>query len=169
DRLLGSKDRFAEGVILPEVLGEDLMYEVVWAVLVHFDFFQDHAAFARDVPRIEYRVKNQIGEHIESDGKMLVENFDVEANTLFGGEGVHVSADRVDLTGDVFGGARLGSFEDHVFNEMRDPVVLGVLVARSGFDPNADGYGAYVFHLLGQNGQTIGKDCALDVARFVDQ
>src|SRR5437016_7343443 len=40
---LGAQDRFTQRVILPEILGENLVYEVFRAVLVHFDFFQNRS------------------------------------------------------------------------------------------------------------------------------
>jgi hypothetical protein len=49
DGLDGAKDGTAEGVILPEVLGESLVYEVVGIVLVHLDLFEDDTPFAGDV------------------------------------------------------------------------------------------------------------------------
>ena len=54
-RIFGAEDRLAQRMIFPEILGEDFVDQVVGAVLVHFDFFQDHAAFAADVLDIETR------------------------------------------------------------------------------------------------------------------
>ena len=48
-RFFGSEDRLAERMIFPEILGEDFVDEVVGIVFVHFDLFEDHAAFAGDV------------------------------------------------------------------------------------------------------------------------
>ena len=50
-----AQDRLAQRMIFPEILGEDFVDEVVGIVFVHFDFFQDHAAFAGDVGGIEDR------------------------------------------------------------------------------------------------------------------
>ena len=43
-------------MIFPEILSEDFVNEVVWIILIHLDFFHDHAAFAGDVSGIEGRV-----------------------------------------------------------------------------------------------------------------
>ena len=105
-------------MILPEILGEDLVDEVVGIVLVHLDFFHDDAAFASDVSGIKNRVENQIAQNIERGRNMLVEHLNVEANTFFGGEGVHVAANGIHLPRNFLGGAVLGAFENHVLNEM---------------------------------------------------
>ena len=42
-------------------------------------------------------------DYVECRGEMLVENFNVEADRFFAGEGVKVAADGVDLTGDTLG------------------------------------------------------------------
>ena len=93
-------------MIFPETLREDFVDEIVGIVLVHLDFFENHAALAGNVAGIEDRMQHEIAQNVHGERKVLVENFDVEADAFFGGEGIHVAADRVDLAGDGFGGAR---------------------------------------------------------------
>src|SRR3954451_13654957 len=92
NRLFGAEDRLAKRMVLPEILCEDLVDQIIGVILVHLDFFHDDAALAANVGVIEYRVQDQIAEDIQSCGDVLVKNLDVEANTLLGGEGVHVAA-----------------------------------------------------------------------------
>jgi hypothetical protein len=101
-------------------------------------------------------------------GKMLVEHFHVEADALFGGEGVHVAANGVHLAGDIFGGAMLGAFENHVLDEVGDAVPGQIFVAGAALDPDADGDGADVLHLFGENGEPVGQNGALDVFGFAN-
>ena len=72
-----------------------------------------------------------IGQHVDRDRQMLVEDLDVVAGVFLRGEGVEMAAERVDLLGDVFGGAEPGALEEHVLHEMRDAAVLDWLVARA--------------------------------------
>ncbi len=74
-------------------------------------------------------IQHQVGEHIERRRDVLIEHLDVETDGLLAGEGVEVAADGVDFAGDELGAARLGSFEDHVFDEVRDAVDFGELMA----------------------------------------
>ena len=48
DGLRGAQDRLAERMVLPEILGEELVDEDVGIVFVDLDFFKDDAAFALD-------------------------------------------------------------------------------------------------------------------------
>ena len=57
---------------------------------------------------------------------MLVQNFNVEADAFFGGEGVHVAANGIHFARNLFRGTVCGAFEHHVLNEMRDAVRFGV-------------------------------------------
>ena len=99
---------------------------------------------------------------------MFVENFNVEADALLGSEGIHVAANGIHLAGDVFGGAVLGAFEDHVFDEMRDTIPLRVFVARAGFYPDTDRDGANMLHLLGDHSETVGQNLAPDLPYVVN-
>ena len=153
-------------MIFPEVLGEDFVDEVVGIVFVHFDFFEDHAPLAGDVLGGERGMQDEVGENFERDRNVFVEHFDVEADAFFGGEGVHVAADGVDLAGDLLGSAVLGAFEDHVLDEMGDAVRLRSFVARTGFEPNADGSRADVLHLLGDYGEAVGQHLTTNIADF---
>ncbi len=45
DGVARTQDRLAERMVLPEIRGEDLMHEIIGIVLVHFEFFEDHALF----------------------------------------------------------------------------------------------------------------------------
>ncbi len=45
----GTQDRLAQGMILPETLGEELVDQHVGIIFVDLDLFQDHAAFALDI------------------------------------------------------------------------------------------------------------------------
>src|SRR5205814_5097258 len=76
--LLGSEDRLAQRMIFPEILGEDLVDQIVRAVLVHLDFFQDHAAFASDVRPIKYGIEDKVTKHIHSNRKMVVQHLYIE-------------------------------------------------------------------------------------------
>ena len=63
---------------------------------------------------------------------VLARAADEVARVLLAGEGVELAADPVDSRGQV-ARARpaLGALEEHVLGEVRDPAVLGVLVARA--------------------------------------
>ena len=150
---------------MPEILGEKLVDQVLGIVLGHANFFQDHALLARDVFRGEFRLEDHVGDDVEGFGEMLVQDARVEADHFLGSEGVEHAPERVDFPGYVFGGAAAGAFEDHVLDEMRDPVEVLRLPAGAGAKPYADGNGVDVRHGVGEDHQAVGQDCFFDVAR----
>ncbi len=85
-----------ERVLRPEAAGEDIVEKVFRIVHVHLDFFEDNLAFFLDVFGIELGAKDEIGEDIERDGEMGVENLGVEADLFLGGESVeHAAVDGI--------------------------------------------------------------------------
>src|SRR5204863_5357149 len=132
DRIFGAEDGLAQWLVLPEILGEDLMYQIIWIVLVHLDLFEDHALLSADVVWLENRIQDEVTEHVHRDGHVLIENLCIEADAFLSGEGVHVAADGVHLAGDIEGGSRLRPFEDHVLHEVRNAIDLRVFMARAG-------------------------------------
>ncbi len=165
DGLLGPEDGAAQRVALPEVLGEELVDEIVGVVLVHLDLFEDDALLALDLLGGEGGVKDKVGEDVEGRGDVLVQNLDVETDVLFAGKGIEVAADGVDLAGDLTGGARGCSFEDHVLDEMRDAVDGDGLVARAGVDPGSHGDAAVMRDAFSENDKAVGEGGLADAAR----
>ena len=109
--------------------GKQLMDEVVRAVGLHLDLFQDDAFFLLDVFRPEGGVKDEIRQDIEGLVQVLVENLGIEADQFLGGEGVEIAADGIHRAGNVFGRALGGALKEHVLDKVRDAVLLDVLTA----------------------------------------
>ena len=93
---------------------------------------------------------------------MLVQHLYVIARVLFGGERVHLAADRVDGLGDILGAAGRGALEEHVLDEVRDAALLLRLMTRPPREPHADADGAHVWHPLREETQAIREDVADD-------
>jgi hypothetical protein len=110
--------------------------------------------------------QDQVSDHVEGDGQMLVEDLGVEADLFLGGEGVEHAADGIHFAGDGFGGAALRALEDHVLHEMGQAVFFRYFAARAVADPHAHGDRADVGHGLGEHHQAVGQDMLLNVARF---
>src|SRR5262249_18516591 len=161
-------DGLAQRMVTPEVLDEDFVDEVIGIVLIHLDLFQNYAEFTADILGIENRIQHQVAQNVERDRQVLIENFDVEANAFFGGKGIHVAANGDHLACNILGGPAAGTLKHHVLEEMRDAVGLGVFVAGTGFDPNADGNRADVLHLLGKHRETVRQNLPANVPEFLN-
>ena len=59
-RFLGAEYWLAQRVILPKILGEDLMHQVIRVVLVHLDLFENHSALTDNVLSCEDRIEHQV-------------------------------------------------------------------------------------------------------------
>ena len=81
------------------------MHQVIRAVRLHLDLFQDDALFLLDVLFAEQRMEHQVGQNVEGQREVLVEHLGVEADQFLGGEGVQVAADGIHRAGDIFGRA----------------------------------------------------------------
>jgi len=152
DCIFRPQDGLAQRMVFPEILGEDFVDEVVGIILIHFYFFEDDAALARDIAAIEDGMKDEIAEDIHGERKVLIEDFDIEADTFLRRESIHIAADRIDLAGDGLGGAGLGTLEHHVLDEVGDAIPFRIFVARTGLQPDANRDGTNVGHLLGDDG-----------------
>ena len=166
DRLSRAQNRQAEAVIFPETLRENFVDQIVGIVLVHLDFFENHASFFRNVAGVEHRMQHEIAQNIHGQRKMLVQNFNVEANAFLGGESVHVAANRINLPGDIFRRPRFRALEHHVLDKVRDAIPFRILVARARLEPYADRHRADMWHLLGDDGQSVRQHLTTNITGF---
>ena len=112
-------------MLRPESTRKNLVQHVLGIVQIHFDFFEYDLPLFLQVLGIELRPQHQVRDDAERDRQMLVEHFGVEANLLFGGEGVEHAPDRVHFPRNRFRRAALGAFEDHMLHEVRQAVFGG--------------------------------------------
>ena len=139
------------------------MDQVIRAVRLHLDLFQNHALFLLDVLFAEQRVQHQVRQDVEGQREVLVQHLGVEAHQFLGGEGVQVAADGIHRARDVFGRAVRGALEQHVLDEVRDAVLLGRLAARAGADPHPHRDRAHVRHGFGDHADAVGQRGHFDV------
>src|ERR1700675_3613789 len=78
-----AQDRQTESMVLPETLGENLVDKIVRIILIHFYFFEDDAALARDIAAIEDGMKDKIAGDIHGEGRGLIADFDLKRITFF--------------------------------------------------------------------------------------
>jgi hypothetical protein len=161
-----AENRASERMFGPEAARENFVQQRFRIVEIHLDLFEDDLALFCHVFRIKKRAEAKVRNNIESDRKVVVENFCVEADLLFGRESVEHAADRVHFARDGFGGAALGAFEHHVLHEVREAILLDGFAARAVANPDADGNGADMPHGLGHDDEAVRKDMPLDIALF---
>ena len=139
-RVLRADDLPAERVVAVHQRLVDRADVVARRVLVHVHLLDDHALLAVDLLGLELRMAEHVEQDVERDIALLAGAPDVVARVLLGGEGIELAADPVDQRRQVARvGPALGALEEHVLGEVRDPPILGALVARAGGDHHETG------------------------------
>ncbi len=157
DHLLGAEHRPAHRLRGERRLLEMVEDDVVRRVVRLADLLQDHPALALQLLGLEGRVGQDVADDVGGERRVLLQHLDVVGGLLARGVGVDMPAHRLDLLGDLGGAAPLGALEGHVFEEMRDAVLLRQLVARAGGDVGAERDGLHPVHPLGHHGQAGGE------------
>ena len=86
-----------------EVLCEDLMDQITRIIITHRNLFEDDFALGIHILRPTERGGDQLGDDIDRERKIRVDDSCIEAGVLLGGEGIHLTADSFDLGGDLKG------------------------------------------------------------------
>ena len=162
DRFARPENRPPQRMVGPESLREELVDEVVRHVLDHLDLFDHDLLLALDIVGCERRVPYDVGEDVDGEREVFVEDFDVVARVFLGGEGVELAADRVDRLRDVFRRPRCRALEEHVLDEMRDAAALRRLVPRSPGQPHADADRTHLRHPLRQETNAVAQNVSDD-------
>jgi hypothetical protein len=118
DDLPVAQDGSAERMVRPDPLGEEIVDHVVGRVLHHPELLEDDRLLTLDVPAVEPRMEEDVGQEVGGERQVVVQHRHVEAGVLLRGERVHLTADRVDSAGNVLGRPGLGPLEDEVLDEV---------------------------------------------------
>jgi len=129
------------------------------------DLLQDHPALDLDLVRIEDRVQDDVGHDIQREAYVGLEHPGVVGRHLAPRVGVDVAAHVLDRLSDLQRRPPLGPLERHVFQEMRDAVLLGRFVPAACQDPDADGRGFQPWHGFGHHAQAVGQGIEADSHR----
>ena len=140
--------------------------DVVRRVVGLADFLEDDAALTLQLLGEEGGVGEDVADDVGAEIEVLLQQLDVIGGLFTGGVGVDVAADIFHSFGDLGGAAALGALEGHVFEEMADAVLGGVLVAGAAGDIGAEGDGLDTVHLFGDDTQAGGQGGDADGLRW---
>ncbi len=144
-------------MILPEIAEKCLVDEVLGVVHFHLQLFENDTLLLLDVGSVEARIQDEVGEQIECDGQVLVQDLDVVADQFLRGVGVKIAACRIGLPRDLLGRSIGRSLEEHVLDEVRDAVVFGCFSARAGADPHTYADRSDMRNGLGNDSNAVGQ------------
>ena len=102
------------------------------------DFLNDDAAFAFEFGLFKNGVLQDVGKEIDCERQIALHHAGVIGGCLMRRMGVQMTADIFDFFGNGSGRAALGALEGHVFQQMRDAMLMTAFVTCACIDPNAD-------------------------------
>jgi hypothetical protein len=90
-------------MILIEVARKDIVQKILGVVHFHLQLFEDYPFFLLDVFLAKQGIAHHVGQDIEGDGQVFVQNLGVVTHHLLGGESVQAAADGIHRAGDFLG------------------------------------------------------------------
>ena len=148
---------------------EQFEHEIVRCILDRADFLQDDAFFALELHAVERALGQNVGKNVERERNIAGQDMGVIGGMFGARRGVEIAARRLDLLGDIARRAPPRPLERHMFEKMRQAMLVGAFVARSRADKNTERGGFEMRHALGddpQAGRQSGDLDAHEAARF---
>ena len=152
-RLRGAQQRTAHRLVRKAEFVEVLEHDVIGRILRRADFLHDDALLALEFVRHEGRIGQDVGEHVERERHVGLHHPRIIGGGFGRGAGVEIAADRLDFLDDLARGAPGRALEGHVFQKMRDAVLVRLLVTAADAGPDAERRGFQMRHGVGDDGQ----------------
>ena len=121
-----------------------IMDQFVRGIFVQADLFENHLPFFFYIGLRELGMQQHVAENVQAQPKMFGQDLDIITSILTIRCSVQLSADIVDLFGDVAGRAFFRPFEHQVFNEMGYALLRQSFRAGSSSNKETDAYRAHI-------------------------
>ena len=155
DRVARAQDRASHRLMPEGRFGEPVEHHVVRRVGRRAKLLKDDVLFALKFLAVEFRVLEDVGQHVEGQERVLLEHADEKGRRLDAGRRVDVAAHVFDRFGQLTGAAGLGPLERHVLKHVRDAVLLIRLVAGAGLHPDPERHAVDLVEMLRCDGQSV--------------
>src|SRR5216684_7372695 len=126
-------------------------HHVVGRILRRADLLHDDALFALQLVRHEGRIGENVGEHVKRQRHVGLHHPRIIGGGFGRGAGIEIAADRLDFLDDFARRAPRGALERHVFEQMRNAVLVGLFIAAADAGPDAEGGGFQMRHGIGND------------------
>jgi len=121
-------DGNSQRIVLPEHFLEEDVHVFIRGILDHSDFLHNDLLLAGNFLGGKDRVEEDIGEDIDHQRQMGVQDLGMEADILLRGERVGETAHGIKFAGNILSAPLLRTLEQHVLNEMGDPAFFGFFI-----------------------------------------
>ena len=119
------------GMLAEKRLAQNIARDGRQLLFVFLDPGELNFLFARDRFLRHRRVEQDIGEQLRAQFQIGLSDIERDAETVVAGVAADAAADGLDRVGDLFGGARLRAFQEHLRHQARDAVCLRRLGQKS--------------------------------------
>src|SRR5262249_30334548 len=126
------------------------------------DLLDDDVFLARDLVGIERGRGENVRQDVERERHVALERTRIIRGHLDAGRSVELAAHRLDFFGDLPRRAPRRSLERHVLEEMRDALLVRLLVAAAAADPHAERRGLEMRHRVGDDDEPGTKSGDVD-------
>jgi hypothetical protein len=133
-----------------------LEHDVVGRILRGADLLHDHALLALQFIRHKGGIGENVRQHVQRQRHVGLHDAGVIGRGLGGGAGIEIAADRLDFLDDFARRAPRGALERHMFEQMRDAVLVRLFVAAADTGPDAECGGLQMRHGIGDDGEAGG-------------
>ena len=156
-RFVSAEDWAAKRLIFVERRLMQLEHAIIRRIESLATLLRDDALLFLQILWRPMRLKQDVGDEIERERRLLRDGARIVRRALITGRGVHVGAGILDRFGELTRIARARAFERHVLEQMRDAVQLRRLPARANTLPNAKRRRRQPRHWIQRNAHAIGK------------
>ena len=125
--------------------------EVVRLVMSGGDLLQDHVALALELLLIQFRRGEDVGENVQRQRPVLLEDAGIVCGGFHAGGGVDLAAGGFDFLRDGARRTARRALEGHVLEEVGDAIFLRPLVAGAGLHPDAQRRRLEMRHVMGDD------------------
>ena len=141
-RYLAAQDRPAQRLPRKGCFLKVIENNIVGRITRFTQFLKHDILFARQIIIVKARVGHQIGDDRQPQRQVARQQPGMKHRRITRCPGVEIAADIFDLFGNRLCRPRLGALEHHMFEQMRQPIMLGHFKARAGFGMqcNRDGF-----------------------------
>src|SRR3984893_8301557 len=128
-------------------------HHVIGRILRSTNLLHDDVLFALQLVRHKGRIGENVGQHVERQRHVGLHHPRIIGRGLGGGAGVEIAADRLDLLDNFARRAPRGTLERHVFEQMRDAMLVRLFIAATDAGPYAKCRGFEMRHGIGNDGK----------------
>ena len=115
-----------------------IKHQIVRCVNGLFDFLHHHFFFFRHLAVVKRRVGNKIANNVRRQFQVVFQHFGIKTGKMARGIGICSAADIFNIFGNLPRVSFFRPLKHHVFNKMRNSVILCGFGSRSRIDPHAE-------------------------------